>query len=244
MTTPPDDFARRLEEDEADPFLSPKRGSTEVYLVRHADALPDAEEVVAGGYDEQALSDLGRRQAQALAERLRTAGIAAIYSSPLARAVRTARPLAEALEQEVRPEEGLREVRLGPVGPEAFASATPQELSEALRQRLRDSALLALSTGGWSSIPGTEPSEELRARVTVALARIAAAHPGERVVAISHAGSINAYFAAMLGITQDYFFPTANTAISVVRIKGERRLLLTLNDVAHLQQANLLGPAR
>ena len=53
-----------------------------------------------------------------------------------------------------------------------------------------------------------------------------------------------AYFAAMLGITQDYFFLAANTSISVLRITGERRLLLALNDMAHLRRGNLLGLAR
>jgi broad specificity phosphatase PhoE len=253
MTIPPDEFARRLEVDVSDPFLSPKRGSTEILLIRHADALPSAEEVVAGGYDEQALSELGRRQALALAERLRpsaraTSGsgtaalpLAAVYSSPIARAHQTARAVAEAHGFAVRIEEDLREVRLGPVGPDVFASLMPQELTEALRTRLQSIALLAVSSGGWSGIPGSEPSAELRERITGALARIAIAHPGERVAAVSHAGSINAYFAELLGIERDYFFPTANTSISVVRIKGERRLLLALNDVAHLHQADLLG---
>lgn len=243
-TAPSDDFVRRLEDEESDPFISPKRGGTEIYMIRHGDALPDAEEVVAGGYDDQALSELGRRQARALAERLQPAAPAAVYSSPLGRAIQTARPLAEALGLEVRVENDLREVRLGPVGPQMFASATPQELSEALRRRLRDIALLAIGSGGWSGIPGSEPSEALRARITAAVARIAAAHPGERVAVVSHAGSINAYFAELLGIQRDYFFPAANTSISVLRIKGERRMLLALNDVGHLQQAGLLESGR
>ncbi|MGZ6392353.1 MAG: histidine phosphatase family protein, partial [Ktedonobacterales bacterium] len=63
-----------------DPFLSLKRGGTEVYLIRHADALPGADEVVGGGYDEQALSVLGRRQGQALGERMREVPLAVVYS--------------------------------------------------------------------------------------------------------------------------------------------------------------------
>ena len=34
-------------------------------FIRHADALPEADEVVLGHYDEQSLSQLGRRPAQA-----------------------------------------------------------------------------------------------------------------------------------------------------------------------------------
>jgi broad specificity phosphatase PhoE len=243
MTTPPtDDFVRELEEDQSDPFLSPRNGGTEVYLIRHADAMPGADEVVEGGYDAQALSTLGRRQAQALAERLKSSGVAAIYSSPIARAIQTAQPTADALGLEVRIEHDLREIELGPIGPEVLGTATPQELSEALRKRMREIAFLAMSTGRWEHIPGSEPVAALKARATAVVAHIAADHPGQRIAAVSHGGTINAYFAALLGTERDYFFPAANTSISVVRIKGPRRLLLALNDIAHLQQAGLTMP--
>src|SRR6476646_7422384 len=69
-----------------DVMLGPKQGGTEIYFIRHADALPDAAEVVLGHYDEQSLSDLGRKQAQALADGLKDVKLAAIYSAPLGRA--------------------------------------------------------------------------------------------------------------------------------------------------------------
>jgi broad specificity phosphatase PhoE len=224
-----------------DPFLSLAQGSAELYLIRHADALPEADEVVLGHYDEQSLSDLGRRQAEALAARMRETALAAIYSAPLGRARQTAAPLAEALELEVQIEPGLREVDLGPLHPELTTDVTPIEFAAALKARLRAVAALAVGSGSWAGIPGSEPSAELRARITEAVARIAAAHPGQRVALFSHAGTINAYFAAILGIARDYFFPAANTSISVVRVKGERTLVLALNDVAHLRAAGLFN---
>lgn len=228
---------------EPDPFLSPKRGGTELFIIRHADALPGAEEVVTGGYDEQALSELGRKQAEALAARLRVVPLAAIYASPIGRAAQTAQPTAAAhrLDIQLRPE--LREVELGPVSADPLSGANPEELSAALRERLREIAAIALRTGMWDSIPGTEPSDLLRARIVAAMDAIIVAHPGQRVAVVTHAGAINAYLAAVLGIPRDYFFPTMNTSISVVRALGERRLLLTLNDIGHLYAAGLLNPS-
>src|SRR5690348_14502362 len=72
-----------------DVMLGPKQGGTEVYLIRHAGALPDAAEVVLGHYDQQSLSELGRKQAQALAAGLREVQLAAVYSAPLGRARQT-----------------------------------------------------------------------------------------------------------------------------------------------------------
>jgi probable phosphoglycerate mutase len=225
-----------------DVMLGPKQGGTEVYLIRHADALPDAAEVVLGHYDEQSLSELGRKQAQALADGLRDLKLAAVYSAPLGRARQTAASLAEAKGLAVQVEPGLREVELGPLHPSVAPSATPEEYAEALKVRLREIAAIAIGEGGWGSIPGAEPSAALRARITAAVNGIVARHPGEAVALVSHAGSINAYFAAILGLGRDYFFPTANTAISVVRVKGANTLVMALNDIAHLRAAGLFPP--
>jgi broad specificity phosphatase PhoE len=232
-----------LEPDPAmhDPVLSPAAGGTEILLIRHGDALPDAAEVVLDGkYDSQPLSALGRNQALALADRLRHANIDAIYSSPIPRARQTAAPLAEALGIEILEDDDLREVRLGPVGPAIPPGASGEQIAAALRERLRSIRDVALVSGLWSDIPGSEPSEALKARATTTIAAIAATHPGQRLAIFSHAALINAYLAAMLGISRDFFFPCANTSISTVRLKGERRLLIALNDVAHLHRAGLI----
>ena len=160
----------------------------------------------------------------------------------MARAIQTAGPTALSHELEIQPIEELREIALGTLESDAPAEATPEEVSVLLRTRLREIATIAVSTGSWESIPGTEPSTLLRARLTIAMDRIIASHPGERVLVVSHAGAINAYLAALLGISHDYFFPTANTSISVIRAQGERRMLFSLNDIAHLIQAGLFTP--
>ncbi|MBO0795965.1 MAG: histidine phosphatase family protein, partial [Ktedonobacteraceae bacterium] len=59
---------------------------------------------------------------------------------------------------------------------------------------------------------------------------------GERVLIFSHGGVINAYAAEVLGLDRDFFFPSANTAITVVRASGTQRVLYTMNDIAHLHR--------
>lgn len=223
---------------EPDPFLSLKRGGTEIYFVRHGDALPGQDEVVLGDYDAQALSDLGRRQALVLAQRMLRYNPTAIYSSPTTRAAQTAQPTADVLGLTVSVDDDLREVELGVVGPES-ASEDPAEISRILRRRLQEIANVAIGDGKWSAIPGSEASAQLRGRMLAAVARIHAAHPGERVAVFSHGGAINAYFADLLGLERDYFFPAANTSISVARVLGEQRLLMALNDISHLREAGI-----
>lgn len=228
------------ESPQVDPFLNPKYGGTEIYLIRHGDALPAPAELQPGDYDAQSLSALGRRQAQALAARLRDVHFDALYTSPLLRTRQTAAPLAELLGLPVETVTDLREIALGPIGPALPEGATPDEMAAHLRDRLRDIALRAGETGSWSSIPGSEESRSFRARVTAAHDALAARHPGGRIACFGHGGTINAYAAVVLGLDRDFFFPVANTAISIVRAKGERRVVLSLNDVCHLRDAGLL----
>src|SRR5690349_4338078 len=115
--------------DGEDAFLSLKSRGTEVYLIRHADALPGVEEVLPGDYDDQALTTKGRQQADALAERLRTIPLAAIYSSPILRAIQTAEPAARTHDLQVQIEPELREVQLGPIGPDQ-TDVSPATVSE------------------------------------------------------------------------------------------------------------------
>ena len=71
-------------------FLIGVEGVTEIWLVRHADCYQDLVDT-----NDPALSTLGRDQAQRLAERVKRARPAAIYSSPYRRAVETAHAISD-----------------------------------------------------------------------------------------------------------------------------------------------------
>lgn len=222
-----------LDENDADPFLLVENGSTELYLIRHADALPGSDEVVDGVYDDQPLSELGRRQALALAARIKQITVSAIYSSPIKRARHTAFIVGEASGLEIVVDEALREVDLQP-DPHLLADLDAEERARAVRTYLHEIESAALRVGIWSLIPGCEPSAAFRTRLTSVMDRIVRQQSGERVAIVTHTGVINAYIAAALGLERDFFFPASNTSISILRVKGQRHLLIRLNDVTHL----------
>src|SRR5207249_9811352 len=97
-----EDLTRAMRSLEA-AFLIGVEGVTEVWLVRHADCYRDMVEV-----DDPPLSTFGREQARRLAERVRRANPAAVYSSPYRRAMETAR----AITVDVQIDERLVEVSL------------------------------------------------------------------------------------------------------------------------------------
>ena len=223
------------------PFLSRKNGATEIFLIRHGDALPAGDEIVPGGtYDDQPLSSLGRQQAEALAARLQATSFDAIYSSPYRRARETAEALARAHGLDVVIEPEVREIRLGQIGNGLPRDVSPDDYAVALRERLNTIVRAVARTGYWSSIPGSEPSGDFRSRVLTAIDHLAARHAGQRIAIFSHGGVINAYIALTLGMERDFFFPVVNTSVSMVRVKAGVRVLLGLNDICHLRDAGLV----
>src|SRR5215469_14799413 len=101
-----------------DPFLFQRDNAAELFLIRHADAIPEEDEIIPSGmYDDLPLSRTGRKQAQALAERLSSLSFDAMYSSPLRRCLETAAPLAERLGKTPIVEDGLKEIKLGNIQP-------------------------------------------------------------------------------------------------------------------------------
>lgn len=220
-----------------DPFLFQHANAAEIFIVRHADAIPDKEEIIPSGiYDDLPLSRVGREQAQALAERLSSVSFDAIYSSPLRRCLETAAPLAELLGIKPVIAEGLKEIRLGNIRPLPDDGHDLAALSKALQERQVDIVRLAGEVGHWDVIPDSESSTTFRKRVVETLDEIARNHIGQRVLAFAHGGVVNAYVAEVLGLQKEFFYPAANTSITIVRVSGKHRVLYVLNDIGHIRK--------
>ena len=220
-----------------DPFLIRRADATELFIVRHGDAIPDADEIIPSGvYDDLPLSRLGREQVQNLAERLGSLHFDAIYSSPLRRCQETAAPLARRLELTPILVPAIKEIRLGDIRPLPEHGEDLSILTQALKERQADIVRIAGETGHWDDIANSEPSKEFRNRVVNAFDEITRNHVGERVIAFAHGGVVNAYAAEVLGLERDFFFPAANTSITMVRVSGKHRVLYFLNDFAHIKR--------
>jgi broad specificity phosphatase PhoE len=162
---------------------------TEILLARHGETDWNRESRFQGHADPP-LNELGRQQAAELAEVLAHEQLAAVYSSPLRRALETARVVAGRHELEAVPVEGLREVDVG-----SWQALTRDEVE----RRFPDQFRRWLDYGrGWDD---GETYEEMGERVLVALDELAARHDGERIVAVTHGGPIRAALARAEGVS-------------------------------------------
>jgi broad specificity phosphatase PhoE len=147
---------------------------TTLLLVRHGETDWNAEGRLQGHTD-RPLNEYGRRQAKELAERLADEPVDAIYASDLSRAKETAEIVGE---------------RLG----------LPVVIDADLREK---------NWGNWEGLTGDErvhvvfegeSTEEHRDRVLRAVRRIVERHPGQRIVVVTHGGSLRRIQVAAYGM--------------------------------------------
>jgi probable phosphoglycerate mutase len=82
-----------------------------LYLVRHGRTAGNTVRYV--GWGDEPLDDVGRAQARALAQQLAAEPVDVVYTSPLSRALDTARPLAESHRAPLLVRDGLKEIDYG-----------------------------------------------------------------------------------------------------------------------------------
>jgi broad specificity phosphatase PhoE len=162
---------------------------TTVYLARHGESDWNA----AGrfqGHSDRPLTAVGRRQAKALADELaETAELSAVYSSPLRRAFETAAVVGARVGVDPVPLDELREVDVG-----GWAGLSRGEVEA----RFPDAFRRWLDGGeGWED---GETYADMSARVLGAVLGVAAAHPDEEILVVSHGGPIRAIQAAAAGM--------------------------------------------
>ncbi|MFL6204816.1 MAG: MSMEG_4193 family putative phosphomutase [Acidimicrobiales bacterium] len=202
---------------------------TLVLFVRHGQT-PTTGKVLPGRAAGLRLSEKGQQQAQRAAERIAALQsekrkIAAVYASPLERTQETARPIASALGLRVRRNQGLLEAD--------FGEWTGAELKRLYKKP--EWRTVQRNPSGFR-FPGGESFTEMQARICGAVDRLRAAHPGETVVAVSHADPIKAAVAHAMGTHLDLFqrIVVSPCSISAVLYGVDGPVVLAVNSTGDL----------
>lgn len=197
-----------------------------LFLVRHGESVGNVEGKIQGWMD-FSLSDRGRKQAVAVADRFADVPLNAIYSSDLIRASHTAREIARKKGLEVKEWSSVREVYLGP-----FQGLTREEIYEKYPETKKNSILT-------SGVKETETNEQLTARCKEVVDHLLKNHKNEHVAIVSHGGFISIFLMYLL--TGDKWhtfsrpFQIGNTSVSHIEWKEEKLLIHYINDTTHLQ---------
>jgi probable phosphoglycerate mutase len=195
---------------------------TVVLLVRHG-VTATTGKILPGRAAGLHLSDEGRLQAESAAKRIKLLPrIAAIYSSPLERARETAAPIARARRLPVRIDRGLLECD--------FGEWTGQKLRRL--SKLPEWDVVQRHPSAFR-FPEGESFTELQTRITNAIARLVAQHPGRVIVAVSHADPIKAAVAHALGMPLDLFqrIVIGTASITAIAYGRTNAAALTVNSL-------------
>jgi broad specificity phosphatase PhoE len=199
--------------------------STVLTLVRHGETRANLDGVWHGSIDTP-LTPRGEAQAQRVAAWLlaQRSGLAALYTSPLQRARRTAEAIGRTLGLDLRIDAGLAEYHLG-----AWEGKTYRELHE--EHRLWHHMKLDPDFAPH----GGESPRAVTERFTGSLRRIARAHAGERVVVVAHGGALSMGLAQLLdGDYTEWRRVMDNCAVSELVIEPAPALL-SFNLKDHLE---------
>lgn len=163
---------------------------TEIYLIRHAQSEGNLYRMMQGQWDGE-VTELGRRQIAALAERFRDVHIDAVYSSDLSRTRMTAGAILKYHDLPLHTSRALRELDLGPWEGKFFGDLKKSE-PEALRT-------FVLDMGSWH-IDGAETCRDAAERIYTCFLEIARENDGKTVAVVSHGAVMRCLLSRCLGV--------------------------------------------
>jgi broad specificity phosphatase PhoE len=200
---------------------------TRLYLVRHG-ATPLTEEDRFTGAANVELSDDGRWQAERLGERLRDEKLTAVYCSPMARTLETARLVAGSTGLPIETRDGLREIGHG-----RWDGLTRREVEDAHPDEY----------AAWEEDPftyspeGGESGVAVLARALPVIREIVTRHTGERVLVVSHKATIRLVLSSILGFDERRYrdrLDQSPACLNVVDFRDPvRARLMLFNDTSH-----------
>ncbi len=203
-------------------------------VARHGATAHNEERRVTGQVDAP-LSALGRRQAEALGERLAGARFDAIVASDLSRALETAEAIARRTGQPVIVDADLREISMG-----VWEGSVYDELVRDERE-----LLMRIETdpqGAWGA-PNGETWAQFSERVHRALARWQGRYPTGNLLWVTHGGVVSALLLRALGLSFERRsqFRRDNTSLFEFDYARDGTKVVRANDVAHLEEIETAG---
>jgi broad specificity phosphatase PhoE len=208
-------------------------GMTHLTLIRHGQARAGVDGIVGGPTGDTGLTETGRRQAEALRDRLLDTGfhVDVVLTSVLPRAIETAEILRPAFD-------GIE-----PIADCEFCELHPGEADGLTWAEYRERyGVSSPRPPSERFAPGGESLVELDARAARAVADVVARFPEQKVVIVTHGGFISAVCLHLLGYAmagdRPFFLDPENTSLTTWSTVDEAARLWRFdryNDAAHLE---------
>lgn len=208
-------------------MIASSGSATRMVLVRHGQTDWNRDRIFRGRADVP-LNKTGRAEARKIGEVLRGVALDAAYSSPLSRAMETARAILVHHDLEAQVDPGLVDIDYG-----RWQGVPLAEVKRTYPDEYR----------AWNEapesvqMPGGESLEDVRRRAMESLERISRAHCGSTVLVVTHRVVNKVLLCAVMDLGNRHFWAIQqdNCALNIVDYGGGRYVLHLLNDTCHLK---------
>ncbi|MGH9914527.1 MAG: histidine phosphatase family protein [Pyrinomonadaceae bacterium] len=204
--------------------------SLKIFFLRHGQtAFSRTNSFCGSGLDPELTSE-GLEMAEAFASAYRSTEWSAIYTSPLQRAVTTAKPLAQALGMTMHLKDELKEIGYGKWEGQSV---------ETVSRDFHDDYIRWLADPAWNPPTGGEPAVAITHRGLSVIEEIKNLYATGNVLVVSHKATIRIILCSMLGIDVGRFryrIVCPVGSISVIEFEQHGPLLSALADRTHLSE--------
>jgi broad specificity phosphatase PhoE len=203
--------------------------SLTIYFLRHGETAASRTGGYCGTLDPD-LTPEGYQMAEDFADAYKSLPWVAVFSSPLRRAVATAKPLCEATEIPMQLKEGLREIAYG-----QWEGKTPEEVN----REFHDDYVRWLTDPGWNAPTGGERGIDIVRRSSFVLEEIENIYTTGNILVVSHKATIRIMLCSLLGIDVGRFRERIGMpvgSISIVEMAVHGPLLHKMGERAYMRE--------
>ena len=204
---------------------------TTIYLIRHGQTDWNKDKIFRGRADVP-LNEHGRKEARALSGYLEHVRPDACYSSPLSRALETARIAVSPHSLDVKLDEGMIDIDYG-----AWQGLRDEEVSARFPETYRR----------WKErphrvrFPDGESLTMVRNRALASLERIRSENPESTVFVVAHRVVTKVIMCAALGLGNAAFWRIRqdNCAYNIIELSEDGAVVVLMNDTCHMKSAGI-----
>lgn len=195
-----------------------------IIFLRHAQAKNNVERILAGRTEGFPLTQIGLQQAEKIAKFLKPLEISAIYSSPIERAINTAKIAAKNLNLEVKTDPRLTEIEMG-----MFSGMFYQDMftkyGNVFLKFYQDNSIIEEN--------GVETFSNVKKRVLDIVNYCSKEHKGQNVLLVTHMDPIKAMLSTILHLKPEslYELIIRNASLTILKKEQNNYSLAAINSM-------------
>jgi len=195
-----------------------------IIFLRHAQAKNNVERVLAGRSKGIPLTELGLQQAEKIANFLEPLKISAVYSSPIERAVDTAKIISDKLNLQYKIDHRLTEIEMG-----SFSGMLYEEMfarhGNIFLKFYQDNPMIEKN--------GVEPFSSVKKRVLDMVNYCSKKHNNENVLLVTHMDPIKAMLSTVLQLKPEslYELIIRNASVTIVKKEQSNFSMVAINSM-------------